>query len=104
MTYTTSTVTARLARNIELRKMYTHSCLMPTRQSATPVIIKTTPAMPMAGVIFGLIGNSSGREVEIGLAVADAIVDDGTTDETDSTIVLEAVGEDGTVDCLVDCD
>jgi hypothetical protein len=52
-----STVTAREVRYAALKKTTSHWCLIPPMAKAAPVTMRTTPAMPNAGVIVGWIGN-----------------------------------------------
>lgn len=67
-------MTAKLAKRAVLRKLYSHLCLIPTKQSVIPAPSKMTPAMPTAGVILGSSGSASGCVVEDGEEPAESDV------------------------------
>lgn len=86
------TVTAKLANKAVLRNMCSHLCLMPMRHKAAPAMIRRHPVIPSAGVIVGVIGSGSGRDVVEGAALV-AELGDRETDAVTDPVVTRAVVE-----------
>ena len=84
-----STVTDKLVRNAEDKKICTHVLFMPIKVYVSPVRMRKTPAMARAGVIFGCNGSAS-RLVSLPLLAKPDGVESGPlmVDVTDGIALL----------------
>ena len=79
-----NTATERDVRKAELKKTTIHWCLMPPIAKRAPVTMRTTPAMPSAGVMVGWMGSSSCLSTAVALCCAV-----GVAFEVDEVIVVD---------------